>query len=50
MGKDILRCPRCGFTFSRAYARVTSCSGCPTSVSGCPMIKCPKCGHEFKVT
>jgi len=37
----------CGFRFSKSYARVTACRGCPVSVSTCPSIKCPRCSHEF---
>jgi phage terminase large subunit GpA-like protein len=45
---DVVTCPKCGYRFSRSYARVTSCEGCPDSVLSCPFIKCPKCGHEFR--
>lgn len=37
----------CGFRFSRSYARITACRGCPKSVASCALIKCPKCGNEF---
>ncbi len=45
--KDLLVCPRCGFRFSRSYARITACRGCTLSVSSCSSIKCPRCDHEF---
>ncbi|MHC1604663.1 MAG: hypothetical protein ACXQTP_01645 [Candidatus Methanofastidiosia archaeon] len=44
---DIVCCPKCGFRFSKSYSRITSCRGCPQSISTCPMIKCPRCDNEF---
>jgi uncharacterized C2H2 Zn-finger protein len=45
---DIVTCPKCNFKFSKSYARITACSGCPMSVTACSMIKCPNCNDEFK--
>lgn len=46
--KNLVTCPRCGFTFDISYARITACKGCDFSVLGeCGYIKCPKCGYEF---
>ena len=44
---DIVRCPKCGFNFSKQYSRVVSCQTCPMATSGCVMIKCPRCQEEF---
>lgn len=48
---DSATCPKCGFEFSKLYARVVSCKGCPMFTSSCSIgkIKCPTCGHEFSV-
>ncbi|MCW3986067.1 MAG: hypothetical protein NWE91_06640 [Candidatus Bathyarchaeota archaeon] len=44
--KQLVRCPKCGFTFDISYGRAFACSGCP-SVVQCSSAKCPKCKHEF---
>ena len=44
---DIVKCPKCGFVFSKQYSRVVSCKSCAMATSGCVMIKCPKCQEEF---
>jgi len=45
-GRNIIRCPKCGFTFDISYGRAFACGGC-ASVVQCGMAKCPKCKHEF---
>jgi hypothetical protein len=45
-GRNIVQCPKCGFTFDISYGRAFACGGC-ASVVQCDMAKCPKCGHEF---
>ncbi|MCC7572157.1 MAG: hypothetical protein KO464_02060 [Candidatus Methanofastidiosum sp.] len=44
---DIVKCPKCGFVFSKQYSRVVSCKTCAMATSGCVMIKCPRCQEEF---
>jgi len=44
--RNIVHCPKCGFTFDISYGRAFACSGC-TSIVQCGMARCPKCGHEF---
>ncbi|MEN6378338.1 MAG: hypothetical protein ABFD15_01995 [Methanofastidiosum sp.] len=44
---DLVKCPKCGFVFSKQYSRVVSCQTCPMATSGCVMIKCPRCQEEF---
>jgi uncharacterized C2H2 Zn-finger protein len=45
-GRNIIRCPKCGFTFDISYGRAFACGGC-ASVVQCGNAKCPKCGQEF---
>jgi hypothetical protein len=40
-------CGMCGHTFTRAEGAACQ-SGCPMA-SGCGMVTCPSCGHEFPV-
>ncbi|NMC76696.1 MAG: hypothetical protein GYA60_05305 [Candidatus Methanofastidiosa archaeon] len=44
---DIVRCPKCNFTFSKQYSRVVSCQSCPMATASCTMVKCPRCQEEF---
>ncbi|KYC45101.1 MAG: hypothetical protein APG12_01315 [Candidatus Methanofastidiosum methylothiophilum] len=44
---DIVKCPKCGFVFSKQYSRVVSCKTCAMATSGCVLIKCPRCQEEF---
>jgi len=46
-GRDLVRCPRCGYEFSITYSRAFACSGCPVASLSCNYVKCPRCGHEF---
>ena len=44
-----MKCPNCGFEFSLTYARSFACRGCPSSVGGCPKVRCAKCDYEFYI-
>jgi len=46
---DIVKCPKCGFVFSKQYSRVVSCKTCPMATSGCVMIKCPGVKKNFNL-
>jgi len=45
----MIKCPTCGFKFSLIYARATACIGCPDSVLGCELVRCPSCDKEFEI-
>lgn len=47
--KDLVKCPKCGYTFSITYSRAFACSGCSLASLSCDYVKCPKCGYEFTV-
>ncbi len=45
---DKIKCPRCGFLFSKMHSRAIACSGCSKSVIGdCEFVRCPRCDHEI---
>jgi uncharacterized C2H2 Zn-finger protein len=44
---DLIRCPKCGFVFSKQYSRIVSCKTCAFATSGCTLVKCPRCQEEF---
>ncbi|MDY6985829.1 MAG: hypothetical protein SVE93_05445 [Candidatus Thermoplasmatota archaeon] len=43
----LVKCPACGFTFDKSYARAFACKGC--SYMSCNMTICPKCKREFEL-
>ncbi|MHC1591224.1 MAG: hypothetical protein ACXQS8_04000 [Candidatus Helarchaeales archaeon] len=46
--KNLVKCPKCGYSFSKMYARMTACGDCPSVALGnCGMIRCPYCHEEF---
>ncbi|MHA1143769.1 MAG: hypothetical protein ACTSRW_03460 [Candidatus Helarchaeota archaeon] len=48
--KNLIRCPKCGYSFNIMYARMTACGDCPSVALGnCGMIKCPFCKEEFPI-
>ena len=45
---DKIKCPKCGFLFSKMHSRAIACMGCSKSVLGdCGYVRCPRCDYEI---
>lgn len=45
---DKIKCPKCGFLFSKMQSRAIACMGCKKGVFGdCGFLRCPRCDYEI---
>jgi len=43
-----IKCPICGFVFSKMHSRAMACMGCDKAVLGdCGFVRCPRCDYEI---
>jgi len=48
---DKVKCPKCGFLFSKMQSKTIACMGCSKSVIGdCGFVRCPRCDYEIPDT